>query len=298
MPTEIYAKINSPQLVMGAEILRDYAEQIGGSHGKSKNLRVIDFGCGTGETTKLMANGNPFAKFSCQVESLIGMDLSQDMVDYCAKHYKAEKNMTFQQFDVMNVAERTRFENENKEQLDVITSFFAIHWVREQTDALKFFRSMLKQDTGRMMISININNPADELVVKVFDKLKANYPANMKGIECKSTGYRFNDEAQWQTKVTKSGSILPQDYEKLLKSLGFELLVSNETKSPLTKEERAAFAKRPYFQSKVMSSYRDEFDSQEKFETFKKIFLETLEGILSSDEEVDFRHLTVIVRKP
>ena len=82
---QIYAETNSRHIELNNKLLSEFKSAF-----DEPNQLIVDFGCGTGETTHQMANGNN--------KKVIGLDLSPDMVEYCKQHYQLD----FRTFDVSN----------------------------------------------------------------------------------------------------------------------------------------------------------------------------------------------------
>ncbi len=87
----------------------------------SHSSRVLDLGCGDGLITSKLAE-------RVQNGKVIGTDISETMVTFAANKYSHIANLSFMQMD----AARNTFENT----FDLITSFNALHWVKDQAAVL------------------------------------------------------------------------------------------------------------------------------------------------------------------
>jgi trans-aconitate 2-methyltransferase len=90
--------------------------------------RVLDIGCGNGKITVAIAARIPNG-------SVLGVDASQNMIDYAQQHYAAP-NLQFQLEDARTLP----FQNE----FDQIVSFNAIHWISQQDTVLHGIYTALK----------------------------------------------------------------------------------------------------------------------------------------------------------
>jgi len=111
--------------------------------------QVLDIGCGDGKVTAEIARRVPRG-------SVVGVDPSQNMVDFAAKHFgpPTHPNLRFQVID----ARRLTFHNE----FDLVVSFNALHWVPEQKDALTGIRNALRP-SGRTQLRFVSEGPRPSL---------------------------------------------------------------------------------------------------------------------------------------
>lgn len=91
--------------------------------------KVLDVGCGTGNITaeiaKQVLNG-----------SVVGIDISQSMLEAAQNNYSGIVNLSFEQADARSL----RFNNE----FDRIVSFLALHWIKDQKAVLSSCFNSLK----------------------------------------------------------------------------------------------------------------------------------------------------------
>jgi trans-aconitate 2-methyltransferase len=93
--------------------------------------RILDVGCGDGKVTAAIAGRVPGG-------TVLGVDPSRDMIAFASSHFgpPAQANLRFEAADARRLPYR--------EQFDLIVSFNALHWVREQGLALGAIRAALK----------------------------------------------------------------------------------------------------------------------------------------------------------
>lgn len=104
--------------------------------------QVLDIGCGNGAITHYMA------KKYLQNGSVLGIDLSKNMIELAQKEFKST-NIDFNNGDASNLTFNTKF--------DLITSFYCIHWIQDQQKVLNGIASSLK-DKGRTILYIMTNS--------------------------------------------------------------------------------------------------------------------------------------------
>ena len=93
--------------------------------------RILDVGCGDGKITAEIAARVPRG-------SALGVDPSRDMIAFASSHFgpPALANLRFEVADAGRLPYRNEF--------DLVVSFNALHWVREQDAALGSIRAALK----------------------------------------------------------------------------------------------------------------------------------------------------------
>src|SRR6185369_2768094 len=92
--------------------------------------RVLDVGCGDGKITAEIAERLPTG-------SVVGIDPSSEMIDFARKHFGSDHpNVTFEVGDATRLSYRDAF--------DLVVSFNALHWVADQTAALRGIRDALR----------------------------------------------------------------------------------------------------------------------------------------------------------
>jgi trans-aconitate 2-methyltransferase len=94
--------------------------------------RVLDLGCGDGKITAEIADRLPHG-------SALGVDPSTAMIQFARHHFgaPARTNLDFAVADAAQLPYRNEF--------DVVVSFNALHWVRDQHAALRRIRDALRR---------------------------------------------------------------------------------------------------------------------------------------------------------
>lgn len=124
-----------------------------------KGKRVLDMGCGAGDSTRTLALLGPPAE-------LIGMDLSAEMINKAREKTPEELKITF---IVNNIVEP-----HNLGQFDVVFLLHVIHFADTESNLLKFYQSIydsVKEDGFASGVMINPFQQRQELTVPdVFRK--------------------------------------------------------------------------------------------------------------------------------
>jgi trans-aconitate 2-methyltransferase len=120
-----YARISGLQQTMAEEVL-----SLLDLKGRK---RVLDVGCGNGKITAEIASRIPQG-------SVLGIDSSSEMIAFALKSFgpQVRSNLRFEIADARRLAFWDEF--------DLVVSFNALHWIREQDQALGSIRSAMKPD--------------------------------------------------------------------------------------------------------------------------------------------------------
>ena len=101
--------------------------------------RVLDVGCGDGKITAEIAERLPGG-------SIVGIDPSTRMIAFAREHFVAgHANLGFEVGDATRLSYRDAF--------DLVVSFNALHWVRDQAAALRCIRDAMRP-AGRAFLQL------------------------------------------------------------------------------------------------------------------------------------------------
>lgn len=154
---------------------------------------ILDIGCGDGKITSKLAEHVPKGR-------VLGIDKSSTMVNQGKTQYKTFYNLDFQ----CSPAQETSFYKSYKNTFDLVTSFTALHWVKEQRDVLKGVYEALKPN-GRLYFRLcsDGSDPIYEIATEL-----ANNQFKNDFLEFSDPLYRFS----------------VKEYEELLKDANFKIL--------------------------------------------------------------------------
>jgi 2-polyprenyl-3-methyl-5-hydroxy-6-metoxy-1,4-benzoquinol methylase len=106
--------------------------------------RILDLGCGVGYGSRLLKDNNPQA-------TVVGIDISQDAVDYAARHY-GHGNVSFVRSDAMTFAD---------DPFDVVVSLETIEHVSEPEKFVAHISRKLLRPDGTFVGSVPITPSVD-----------------------------------------------------------------------------------------------------------------------------------------
>ena len=130
-------------------------------------VRLLDFGCGTGETTVAMSQG-VLGQLG-QPGEVVGVDISGDMIGHCRQHCQAP-NTSFHQLDV---TQGDSFTSSHLSSFSLVTSFSCLHWVPDQPAAISLFNKVLKPGGKFLFVVAGTQNLENNPQRKVFEDMKA-----------------------------------------------------------------------------------------------------------------------------
>ncbi len=97
------------------------------------NERVLDIGSGDGKISAKIANALPKGR-------IVGIEKSSSMLKQAKKNHQNISNLSFIKVD----AQKPSFYAEHRNQYDLVVSFSTLHWLRNQSAALKGVHQVLK----------------------------------------------------------------------------------------------------------------------------------------------------------
>jgi len=159
-----YSKSNQAHYVINTTAVNDFVEKHPGL-GPADSL--LDFGCGTGETTIAMAQG-VLGKLGSPGK-VLGVDISEDMIGHCSSHYDGQDNLSFETLDVSNGADFCKTRGSS---FDMVTSFSCLHWVPNQPDAVSLFNRVLKPGGKFLFVIAGTHNPEDNLLRREYEAMR------------------------------------------------------------------------------------------------------------------------------
>jgi len=268
VPPSLYAKINGRHLALNNQLLQEYGPEIGPL---DDGPLVVDFGCGTGETTAGIAQGDLLPWLSRP--KVLGLDLSPEMVQHCREEHGHIDNAKFRTFDFCDPDQKARMLDLLEGRVDLVVCFTVLHWVSNQMEAIDFLRKILKPGSGKILMYLLTGHPPSNVCRSTFQDMKEDMPDLMGDMEYRHDGLTFEDGQYWQANFAPGlapdedtlGSILPQDYRALLEASGLNCLDFQY--------QPQAFRVPPhtidmYLDKKVLGAYREKFANTNLFDDF------------------------------
>jgi len=128
---------------------------------------VLDFGCGDGKLSAILAAGVPYG-------SVLGVDVSKPMIEFAQRKFapRTVSNLRFQQIEDLSDIEE-RFEGS----FDWITSFCVFHLISEPSPVLESMWQLLREE-GQVLFVIPAHSPPRlvEAGQQVFDEMGLETP--------------------------------------------------------------------------------------------------------------------------
>ncbi|TMW51282.1 hypothetical protein DOY81_003668, partial [Sarcophaga bullata] len=153
----LYHKANQVQRHDAEQILKEYAQKLEWRLDGTDTL--LDVGSGSGDVLMDFILPIMPEKF----EKIVGTDLSPKMVNYARNYYRQHENCDFR---VLDIGSEVNLPNDLREQFNHVTSFYCLHWVQNQRQALHNIFNLLKAEGGDCLLVFLAANP-------VFDVYKS-----------------------------------------------------------------------------------------------------------------------------
>ncbi len=249
-----YSQNNSLQYDFAASILDNLEID--------KVSRVLDIGCGDGKITNRIAE-------SAFEGTVIGTDISYEMVDHAARTYNSLGNITFAQMDASK--------NIFIAQFDLITSFNCLHWVKDQQKALDGIARAAVENAK---------------VVLLLGHRKSLYHEALESV-CAKPAWR----PYFQDYINPRSFFDVDSYKEMLKKAG--LAVNSIKEEELTHSFDSREGLKGFFSSSMANVKQIPDTEKDKFlSDFCDEFIEHLGTSNSSNIPVCFWSLVVIATKP
>ncbi|XP_005179560.1 juvenile hormone acid O-methyltransferase-like [Musca domestica] len=193
----LYQRANEVQRYDAEEILQEYAEKFEWRHDGLDCL--LDVGTGSGDV--LMDFIYPI--MPKQFQSVVGSDVSRKMMQFAEKCYSREKQCSFR---VLDIATKDKLPEDMVGGFDHVTSFYCLHWIQNQRQALQNIYDLLRPEGGDCLLVFLATNPVFD-VYKLLSK-STQWSPYMKDV------HRFISPLHYSSDPK-------MEYTKMLKETGF-----------------------------------------------------------------------------
>ncbi|GJQ65554.1 putative juvenile hormone acid methyltransferase activity protein [Trypoxylus dichotomus] len=151
----LYSQNNILQRHDALFVLKRYAKLIKWKYDVEET--ILDVGCADGNVTVDILL--PFLPEN--VENIVGVDISKEMIEFAKKKYYSNERITFIQGDIGSKKTLEEFEA-----YDHIFSFFCLHWIQNQRKCVENLYNLLKPK-GDMLLTFLVTNP----IYDIYEKL-------------------------------------------------------------------------------------------------------------------------------
>ncbi|XP_075150090.1 juvenile hormone acid methyltransferase [Haematobia irritans] len=156
----LYHRANEVQRHDAEEIIREFAERLEWRLDGSDSL--LDVGCGSGDV--LMDFIYPI--MPKQFERLVGTDISNKMIKFAQNCYSSYGHCEFKQLDI---ATEDKLPQDLQGAFDHVTSFYCMHWIQDQRQALNNIYNLLQPTGGDCLLVFLAANPIYD-IYKILSK--------------------------------------------------------------------------------------------------------------------------------
>ena len=207
-----YTKSNSQHFIINTRAVEDFRNV---HQALGPDDSVLDFGCGTGETTLALVQGELGSLG--QPGEVVGVDISDSMVQH-GQDTHHHPNLSFQQLDV---TQADSFLADKRSSFSLVTSFSCLHWVPDVPAAVSVFNSVLRTG-GRFLFVLASSHNSENPSKKAFDQMRVD-PAWCEILR-DTTWFHFltvHQNTDWMKQG--SGCITELDLADLMKDHGFRV---------------------------------------------------------------------------
>jgi len=269
-----YTKSNMAHFKINTQAASDFT-QVYGKLGS--NDSVLDFGCGTGETTLAIASGQ-LGNFG-KPEKVLGVDISSDMVSHCNSNHSFP-NLSFQ---ILDTSQGNSFIEAKKSSFSLVSSFSCLHWVPDMPATITLFNKVLKEHGKFLFVIAGSHNIETNPQRRVYEDMKRepkweHLLKNTSWMHYKTV----HQNNSWMSTIEKHGygGIIENDFVKLMENHGFK--VANAKTIPLKYKFEVDFIKN-YFKTVVLTSF-PELQGETRKEFFNE-YIPRVKEMTKTDED-------------
>ncbi|XP_064103450.1 juvenile hormone acid O-methyltransferase-like [Macrobrachium nipponense] len=158
---ELYVSSNALQKRDALLVLTEFLPQMGW---QEEGETILDVGCGSGDVTH-----NLLMPLLPRVEQVMGVDVSNDMVNFASKTF-LHNSLSFRQLDIERSVQPRVVHPDG---FTKVFSFYCLHWVRDQRQCLTNIFNLL-QPGGETLLVFLANNPLFDMYQNMSEKTQWN----------------------------------------------------------------------------------------------------------------------------
>jgi len=159
-----FANVDQIYTDLNRKALKDF-QKLHGYFSPKNNDVVLDFGCGSGETTAGMAKGQLVHE---KPQMVLGLDISQRKVSSCQESFSEVPNLSFERFNANNETHRREFLEKWKNKVSLVTIFSSAHHLDDAPTCVKFFSEILR-DGGKLVALVPFQSSQANTFARAFE---------------------------------------------------------------------------------------------------------------------------------
>ncbi|XP_065356806.1 juvenile hormone acid O-methyltransferase [Calliphora vicina] len=156
----LYHRANQVQRHDAEQIIKEYSNILQWRSDGSDAL--LDVGSGSGDVLMDFIYTIMPPKF----KRIVGSDISPKMINYAKNVYNLKERCDFR---VLDIGTERDIPNDMKQQFDHVTSFYCLHWIQNQRQALQNIYNLLRVEGGDCLLVFLAANPIFD-VYKLLSK--------------------------------------------------------------------------------------------------------------------------------
>jgi len=214
-----YCASNKMHMTLNTRIATQYRQHFASLTSEDS---VMDFGCGSGETTKAIAQGS-LGNLG-KPGFVLGVDISEEMIGHCRDHHQTPGDMDIH-FEQLGES-REDFISKYKSSFSLVTSFSCLHWVPDLPSLINMFNEVLVPG-GKFVFSV-CGSPSEQNPRKKLYEVMKKEPKWTEVAEKKFTVYGTIHKGDWMTTLDAQGygEIIEEDLRRLMEDNNFTVAAS------------------------------------------------------------------------
>ncbi|XP_061397332.1 juvenile hormone acid O-methyltransferase-like [Musca vetustissima] len=196
----LYHRANEVQRHDAEQIIQEYVDKFEWRHDGMDCL--LDVGTGSGDVLMDFVYPIMPKKF----DRIVGSDISRKMIEFARKCYRDVKQC---EFKVLDIGTEEQLPKDMKGAFDHVTSFYCLHWIQNQRQALQNIYDLLRTEGGDCLLVFLASNAVYD-VCKLLSK-STNWSPYMQDVNRFISPLHHSNDAKWE-------------FTQMLKETGFTQL--------------------------------------------------------------------------